>query len=419
MVFANIANHTVNLRNDNKSFSYPLGDELLKFLSFDIQEVYALYIKVAEVFMDYHYGGKDEKDYKKSLAKLYGEIDKYCFYLHFYTDELIERMTELQKGSQYAMDAFIVGKALTQQELLFRHKLLTDDKNLNPYFDIDLLERYKFDMSKADVWELPLAAERESHRVQVKTGRIKTKTLSQSAMKKAIGLAVLFLAYDLKSKRTAYSGDISAITENNKALEGLTLTQKLLVLDCQRKTAGKNALYSKFSDGLWKTTFEPFPQIPENLSDKKIKDFIMKNSVEYRQICDIPHINGLIVYELLNILTSGAVIKKCRYCGNYFIPLGRSDTVFCDRIAKGETKPCRIIGSLKLHKAAKADNPIHDAHIKAYRRMNSKARTRRITQSEFLAWTDEARKKRDLCLNGELDFNNFAEWLDADKKKTG
>jgi len=154
--------------------------------------------------------------------------------------------------------------------------------------------------------------------------------------------------------------------------------QKLLVLDRQRKTAGKNTLYSEFSNGLWKTTFEPFPKIPKNLSDKKIKDFILKNSVEYRQVCDIPHINGLIVYEFLNILTSGAVIKKCRYCVNYFIPRRRSDTVFCDRIAKGETKPCRIIGSLKLHKAAKANNPIHDAHIKAYRRMNSKARTRGI-----------------------------------------
>ncbi|MCL2109930.1 MAG: DUF6076 domain-containing protein [Oscillospiraceae bacterium] len=91
--------------------------------------------------------------------------------------------------------------------------------------------------------------------------------------------------------------------------------------------------------------------------------------------------------------------------------------MFCDKIASGETKPCSIIGSLKLHKAAKADNPVHEAHTKAYRRMNSKARTKRITQSEFLTWSDEARAKRDLCLRGELKFEEFAGWLDADKKK--
>ncbi len=79
--------------------------------------------------------------------------------------------------------------------------------------------------------------------------------------------------------------------------------------------------------------------------------------------------------------------------------------MFCDRVAKGETKSCRLIGSLKLHKAEKTGNPIHEAHLKAYRRMNSKARTKRIPQGEFLAWSDEARAKRDACLNGELPFD--------------
>jgi len=142
----------------------------------------------------------------------------------------------------------------------------------------------------------------------------------------------------------------------------------------------------------------------------------LKNSVEIKQVHQIEAMEGLITFEFLNVITSGANIKKCKYCGNYFVPQGRSDTVFCDRIAKGETKPCRVIGSLKLHKAEKEGNPIHEAHLKAYRRMNSKARTKRITQGEFLAWSDEARAKREACLGGELDFENFRAWLDADKK---
>jgi len=72
---------------------------------------------------------------------------------------------------------------------------------------------------------------------------------------------------------------------------------------------------------------------------------------------------------------------------------------------------------LKLHTAEKTGNPIHEAHLKAYRRMNSKARTKRIKQGEFLVWSDEARAKRDACLSGELDFAEFQAWLDMDKKK--
>jgi len=424
MVYANITNGIVSLRlniGDNisdKEYSYSLGDELFKFLSFDIPEVYALYIKVADVFMDYHYRAIDEKVYIKKLSELNSELVKHSVYLHLYTSDLLELMTELQKGSKYAMDAYIVGRALQQQWLLSRHELLTKDKGIKPYFDIELLENYQFDMSSLS--EFSSATERETHRIQAKTGSIKTKPLSEAAMRKQIGLAVLFLAHDLKSKRAAYLGDISAISDNtnrDKVLDGLTLTQKLYMLDLRRSRREENALYSNYSQGLWKTTFEPYPCVPENLSDKKARDFILKNNVEYKQTLEIPHMDGLIVFELLSVLTSGAMIKKCRFCGNYFIPQGRSDTLFCDRVAKGESKPCRLIGSLKLHKVTKNENPIHAAHQKAYRRMNAKCRTARITQTEFFDWSEEARAKRDLCLKGEFDFAEFSQWLELDKEK--
>ena len=153
------------------------------------------------------------------------------------------------------------------------------------------------------------------------------------SMKRAIGLAILAVAEDLKCKQELFLGEVAAITEGDSDLNGLSLAQKLYMLDVRRKVKSENPI-----------------------------------------------------------------------------------TVFCDRIAKGEAKPCRIIGSLRLHKAEKIGNPIHEAHLKAYRRMNSKARTRRIAQGEFLAWSDESREKRDACLNGELSLEEFALWLDADKK---
>jgi hypothetical protein len=35
-----------------------------------------------------------------------------------------------------------------------------------------------------------------------------------------------------------------------------------------------------------------------------------------------------------------------------------------------------------------------------------------MTQSEFMKWTEEAAKKRDECLAGELAFDEFMAWLE-------
>jgi hypothetical protein len=235
-------------------------------------------------------------------------------------------------------------------------------------------------------------------------------------MAKAVGLAAVFIAEDVRRKQAAFVGDITAMTGADKSLEGLSLTQKLYLLDVRREARMDNPIYS--GGALWSTSFVPFPQIPVTITgEKKTRNYILKNNVEIRQVHEIGRLEHLLIFELLTLLDKGAVIKKCKYCGNYFVPQGRSDAVFCERVAKGEVKPCRVIGALKLHKAAKADNPIHEAHQKAYRRMNAKARTKRITQSAFFAWAEESRAKRDECLRGEGDFKEFQRWLDEDKRK--
>ena len=420
MLFANITDMTVNMRfNLNGNIgagecSYSLGDELFNFLSFDIADVYALYIQMGDAFMEYHYDAKNEKAYKEKLTALCDELDRHSVYLHLYTMDFLNSMAEVQQGWKYSMESFVAGKTLTLQDMLFRTPLLMEDNSLKPYFEIDFLETYPFDMSKVDMLATPTYAERQLARQKARSE--KAKPLSKASMQKPIGLAVLFIAEDLKRKRAMFLGDIEAITGGDKSLDGFSLSQKLYLLDVRRETNHDNPIYN--AGALWQTSYATYPKIPIDMTDeKKVRAFIQKNKVEIKQVHEITSVEGLIVFELLSLLDRDAAIKKCRYCGNYFVPQGRSDAVFCERVAKGETKPCRLIGSLKLHKAAKADNPIHEAHTRAYRRMNSKCRTKRITQSEFFAWSEEARAKRDACLAGKLPFAEFAAWLDEDKRK--
>jgi|GEM_PF-1632523 len=427
MVVANITDGIVNLRFPGNigtnEYSYSLGDELFKFLSLDINDVYALYIEIAEAFMDYHYGSTKKGVYKEKLTALYDELDRHSVYLHWYTVDLLNHMTDFRLGSEMALDSFVLGYIVGVHDIFYRLGHLRDDNSLKPYFDINYMETIlRIKVTGDDLKSRPIRAERELYRTEFKMGKIERKRPSKSSMKRALGLAILAIAEDLKCKRELFLGEVAAIIEGDAGLDGLSLTQKLYMLDVRRTAKSENALYDY---NLWYTAFSPYPQIPpemahaepEDINEHEIKEYILKNNIEIKQVHQIEAMERLIIFEFLNIITSEAVIKKCKYCGNYFVPQGRSDTVFCDRIAKGETKPCRIIGSLKLHTAEKIGNPIHEAHLKAYRRMNSKARTRRIAQGEFLAWSDEARAKRDACLSGELDFGEFQVWLDLDKKR--
>lgn len=55
------------------------------------------------------------------------------------------------------------------------------------------------------------------------------------------------------------------------------------------------------------------------------------------------------VGALYSILENNFVIKRCSNCEKYFVPLKRSDTIYCDRISpQDSTRSCREYGSQKL-----------------------------------------------------------------------
>lgn len=72
---------------------------------------------------------------------------------------------------------------------------------------------------------------------------------------------------------------------------------------------------------------------------------------------------------------------------------------------------------MKLYQAKKLDDPVEMAFKKAYRRMNSKARRKIISQSDFYHWSELARKKRDECYKGIITLGEYVEWLDKDITK--
>ena len=55
---------------------------------------------------------------------------------------------------------------------------------------------------------------------------------------------------------------------------------------------------------------------------------------------------SFIVFEMAHVVSAETQLVKCRNCNNYFVPIGRADSVYCGYPApKNVNKDCRDIGA--------------------------------------------------------------------------
>jgi len=146
---------------------------------------------------------------------------------------------------------------------------------------------------------------------------------------------------------------------------------------------------------------KPFKTFYGRVTDGKIE-----------QLYEIDSIEDLFRFEFIKMIKHDIFIKKCKNCERFFIPKRRADAEYCERIYGNTNRKCSEIGAMLRYERKVAGNPILEAHKKAYRRFHSRVRTKKMTQSEFLSWSEEASQKRDECLAGELTFEEFVGWLE-------
>jgi len=133
---------------------------------------------------------------------------------------------------------------------------------------------------------------------------------------------------------------------------------------------------------------------------------------EVVELYEINSIVDLFRFEFVKMIEHDVFIKKCKNCGRYFIPRRRADAEYCDRTFGDGGRKCSEVGATLRYEKKVAENPVLEAYAKAYKRFNSRTRTKKMTQSEFLSWSEQARKRRDECLAGELPFEEFVAWLE-------
>lgn len=149
--------------------------------------------------------------------------------------------------------------------------------------------------------------------------------------------------------------------------------------------------------------------------ESKLFDFKFDSYFDYEnEVITYPleTMDDVIRFDMMQMLVNKVRFKPCKCCGHYFIPGGRVNSEYCDRIMPGETKPCNEIGALKTFDIVHKDDDIHKAYITAYRRMDSRQRAKLITKDEFKEFGKLARAERKKCYNGEITLEQFQAWLD-------
>ena len=72
---------------------------------------------------------------------------------------------------------------------------------------------------------------------------------------------------------------------------------------------------------------------------------------DIQQFTILDDIDDMLRYELVETLVRGVEFKRCKNCGMLFVPMGRSDAVYCDFIMPGEKQPCNKIGANRQAKS--------------------------------------------------------------------
>lgn len=137
----------------------------------------------------------------------------------------------------------------------------------------------------------------------------------------------------------------------------------------------------------------------------------------YGEIINTEDPQAFVAFVLTKCLQHNVHFRSCKFCHRYFAVTGNPKTKFCSRLIEGSRKTCKEMGFSRLYAKQVAEQDVGREFRRSYKAHNARVRHGTMTREEFSAWTQEARRQRDLCLGGQLSYDRFVAWLDSDRRK--
>lgn len=125
-----------------------------------------------------------------------------------------------------------------------------------------------------------------------------------------------------------------------------------------------------------------------------------------------------IIFDFYEIVKNNIEIKTCENCGKYFIPIARSDEIYCGNIYKNG-KTCKQLGYENRINA----NEVLKTYRKIYKTQNARkqrnAKNIKSIDSYFLQWTKYAKKQLRLCQEGKISISVLTDRISSDNWMNG
>jgi len=201
---------------------------------------------------------------------------------------------------------------------------------------------------------------------------------------------------------------IKCIEERQKVVER-TLDKVLLGAHDEKQSTMVRLYHmeqeDKYFQKYWHSRFESYIG--------KVSD----NSELIEQLNMLETIDDMMRFELVQMILHDVQYKHCQCCEKLFIPDGRSDSRYCDRVMPGQERPCNKVGAHLVALKKRKKDPILLAHRKAYDRLTNRVEMEYMRKEDFDIWKEEALQKRNDCRDGKLSFDEFVKWIDKTSRQ--
>lgn len=125
--------------------------------------------------------------------------------------------------------------------------------------------------------------------------------------------------------------------------------------------------------------------------------------------------NQFFCYMVSKYLQAQLRMRRCKYCGRYFVLYGNSKQEYCDRPMEGSRGTCKEAGAMKLYVQRQNTDPAIRAYKRAYKTNYARIAYGLTTKEEFYEWSKQARLMRNKCAAGEISLEDFEAWLESSR----
>ena len=122
-------------------------------------------------------------------------------------------------------------------------------------------------------------------------------------------------------------------------------------------------------------------------------------------------IPDMIDYSLRSCVERGITVRRCKNCGRYFPQTGRVSAEYCERPVPRGQQTCREAGAFQQWTKKQSDDPVFKAYRKEYKKRFAWIKAGRISDTDFYAWSEQAREMKKKCGRDVITLEEYVEWL--------